>query len=241
MDWTSRSDKPLVIGHRGASHDAPENTLAAFGLALEQGAVGVELDVQLSADGWPVVIHDFKVDRTTDGTGVVSQMKLAELQALSAGEGQTISTLDEVFEAFGPRLLYNIEIKEFRWRDSGLEAAVADQVQAHNLESKVLMSSFSPFAVRRCRRYFPRTIPVALIREDTWQQYLYLLADGEADHPHYSMVDEKYMAWASRRGYQVNVWTVDAPEEAHRLARLGVHSLITNQPALIRESLESLP
>lgn len=238
MDWMSPTDSPWVIGHRGASHDAPENTLAAFGLALDQGAVGVELDVQLSADGWPVVIHDFTVDRTTDGSGVVTKMKLAELQALSAGQGQTISTLDEVFEAFGPRLLYNIEIKEFRWRDSGLEAAVADQVVAHNLAGNVLISSFSPFAVRRCRRYFPRTVPVALIRENTWTQHLYLLADGEADHPHYSMVDEKYMAWAAQRGYQVNVWTVDEPEEARRLARLGVHALITNQPALIRESLE---
>ena len=81
--WQAQT--PLVLGHRGASHDAPQNTLAAFRRAVEVGANGIELDVHLSRDGVPVVIHDAKVDATTDGTGYVSAMSLEELKALDAG------------------------------------------------------------------------------------------------------------------------------------------------------------
>ncbi|MCA9958623.1 MAG: glycerophosphodiester phosphodiesterase, partial [Anaerolineales bacterium] len=79
------TNTPLIIGHRGASATAPENTLAAFAQAVALGADGVELDVQLSADGWPVVCHDFRVDRVTNGTGLVTQMTVAQLHALDAG------------------------------------------------------------------------------------------------------------------------------------------------------------
>lgn len=236
MSWFG-SDRPLVIAHRGANAYMPENTLAAFELATEQGADGIELDVQLSRDGRLVIIHDFEVSRTTNGQGKVADLTVAELQSLDAGEGQKIPTLDELFEAMGPRLLYNIEIKYFGWRDQGVETAVADRIAAYHLENHVLVSSFNPLAVRRARRQLPRTIPVALIRAGGLLKYGYWLADGEVDHPHYSLVDEAYMAWAKRRGYHSNVWTVDDPAEAQRLARLGVNGLITNKPDLIRESL----
>lgn len=233
MDWFT-AEKPLIIGHRGASADAPENTLTAFALALEQGADGVELDVQLSADGWPVVCHDFRVDRMTNGTGLVSQLTVAQLRELDAGEGEGIPTLDEVFELLGPGALYNVELKNWDWRDKGLETAVADRIQSHNLERQVLVSSFNPFALRRARRHLTRSTPLAMIRERGWLQYSYLLASGEADHPHSSFVNESYMAWARRHGYRVHVWTVDDPAEAQRLVQLGVHGLITNKPKLMR-------
>ena len=236
MSWL-RSQNTLIIAHRGASAYAPENTVAAFGLAAEQGADGIELDVQLSGDGRLVVIHDFDVARTTNGQGKVAALSLANLQSFDAGQGQHIPTLDEVFEAFGPRLLYNIEIKYFGWRDKGVETAVADRIAAYHLEEKVLVSSFNPLAVRRARRQLPSAVPVALIRGSGLLKYGYLFGDGEADHPHFGLVDEGYMAWAKKRGYQTNVWTVDDPAEGQRLARLGVHGLITNKPDLIRESL----
>jgi glycerophosphoryl diester phosphodiesterase len=230
-------NRPLIVAHRGASAYAPENTLAAFERAAELGADGIELDVQLSKDGRLVIIHDFDTARTTNGQGKVSDLTLAELQSFDAGEGQKIPTLDELFEMLGPRLLYNIEIKYFGWRDRGVETAVADRIAAYQLENHVLVSSFNPLAVRRARRQLPQSVPVALLRGTGLLKYGYWLADGEADHPHYSLVDEAYMVWAKKRGYRTNVWTVDDPAEAQRLARLGVNGIITNKPDLLRESL----
>jgi glycerophosphoryl diester phosphodiesterase len=235
-NWLTSSG-PLVIGHRGASADAPENTLAAFGLALAQGADGIEFDVQLSADGVPVVMHDALVDRMTSGHGRVADMSLAALQSLEMPQGERVPTLDEVLETFGQQLLYNIEVKDFGWRERGTETAVADRILAHHLEENVLVSSFNPLALRRLRRCLPLRVPIALIRDAGWLKYGYLLADGQADHPNHTLVDATYMAWARKRKYQVNVWTVDDPAEARRLAALGVHGLITNKPALIRASL----
>src|SRR5512136_697214 len=115
-EWLTRRGRLLNIAHRGASAAAPQNTLAAFRKAVELGADGVELDVQLSADGAVVVIHDFTVDKTTDGTGRVAAKTLAELKALDAGSrfspqfaGERIPTLAEVFEAIDGKLLVNVE------------------------------------------------------------------------------------------------------------------------------------
>jgi len=89
---------PAIIAHRGASASAPENTLSSFYLAVDQEAAAIELDVRLSSDGWPVVIHDATVDRTTNGQGAVSKLTVKELQSLDAGDGGPVPTLDQVFE-----------------------------------------------------------------------------------------------------------------------------------------------
>ena len=234
MDWLSAT-RPMVIGHRGASAYAPENTLAAFALAVEQGADGIEFDVQLSADGWPVIIHDRLVNRTTNGVGKVIDLTVADLQRLDAGEDQPVPTLDDLFEMLGEQTLYNIEIKDSGWWDRGLETAVADRIQAHHLESHVLVSSFNPFSVRRARHNLTRSTPVALIRDVNWQRYSYWLGDGEADHPHHQLVNQAYMDWAHKRGYRTHVWTVDEPVVARRLVDLGVHAIISNKPDVIRQ------
>lgn len=238
-DWLV-AHRPLVIAHRGASAEAPENSLSAFALALEQGADGIELDVQLSADGWPIVMHDARVDRTTNGQGYVANLTLAQLRTLDGGDGRSVPTLDEVFEAFGPALLYNVELKDRGWRDHGLLASVADRIEGHHLEDRVLVSSFNPMTIRRARRHLAKRIPVAVIRMPGLQQYAYWLASGEADHPHHTLVDERYMAWATNRGYRVHVWTVDDPARAQRLASLGVNAIITNNPVLILAALEDM-
>lgn len=236
MDWLS-PDTPLIIAHRGASAGAPENTLAAFGLAAEEGAHGVELDVRLSADGNVVVIHDATVDRTTGGAGAVARLTTEQLRALDAGMGQTIPTLDDVFQTFGPALLYNVELKGAGFRDRGLEAAVADRIAAYHLENQVVVSSFNPFALRRARRSLTRTTMVGRLwrRGPRWLAHAF--APIEADHPHYALVDQAHIEWARERGYRVHVWTVDDPADARRLASLGVHAIITNQPKKIREAL----
>ena len=238
LDWSS-APRPLIIGHRGASAEAPENTLAAFALAQEQGADGIELDVQLSADGWPVVIHDNTLARTTNGQGKVQQFTLAQLQALDAGEGQSIPTLDEFFETFGPGFLYNVELKTAALRNTGLAAAVADRIQAHHVENQTVVSSFNPLAVRRARRHLTQSTWVAHLSYTTILKYKYLLSASQAVHPHYRLVDADYMAWAQKMGWRVHVWTVDEPVEAQRLVDLGVHAISTRQPQLIRDALFS--
>ncbi len=236
MDWLSFS-RPLIIGHRGASADAPENTLAAFALAQAQGADGVELDAQLSADGRVVIIHDTTVDRTTNGSGKVSELTVAELQTLDAGMGQTIPTLDELFEMMGPDILYNVELKPFAVDADGLATAVAGRIQAHNLASQVLVSSFNPLMVRRARQHLtPQTLAAHLWYKKQFK-YKYLLAKAEAHHPKHTLVDEAYMAWARKHGWRVHTWAVDDPAEARRLVDLGVNGLITNKPQFLRESL----
>ncbi len=233
------ADRPLIIGHRGASADAPENTLAAFALALEQNADGIELDVQLCADGVPVIMHDDTVDRTCNGAGRVADLTLAELKMLTIANEHPIPTLDDLFAAFGRRTLYNVELKALGLSDGGLSEAVARCITAHGVANRVLISSFSPFTVLAARRHVPPVVPVALLRERALTRLAHGFVKAEADHPEHVLVDEALMAWARRRDLRVNVWTVDDASEAQRLVRLGVHGIITNQPGFLRAALNS--
>ena len=257
--------RTLNIAHRGASIAAPPNTLAAFEKAIALGADGIEFDVHLSADGVPVVIHDFAVDTTTNGSGRVADLTLAQLKQLDAGvrfnpafAGERVPTLGEVLEAVGSRLLLNIELKTTSLRDNGLEQAVIAQVKRHGLDDHVLFSSFNPFSLRRAKRIAPH-IPVGLLTplflpphrggrgrglppyrggRGGWA-WLAFLFPHEARHPEHKMVDARYMAWARRQGYRVNTWTVDDPAEMRRLIGLGVDGIITNVPDLLGSILAS--
>ena len=226
-EWYS-GQRPFILGHRGASAAAPENTMAAFHRAQELGADGIEFDVQLSADGVPVIFHDRTVDRVTGGSGVVSQMTLAELQSLEAGDGQTIPTLDDLFTQFGAAFLYNVELKSYSGGDGDLAAAVADRILGHQLANQSLVSSFNPWILRRIRRHLPKQVPIAHLHYFSRGRYKYWLQPCEAIHPHFRLVDEAYMAWARRHQWLVNVWTVDDPQEVERLTRLGVTAIIRN-------------
>ena len=241
-------NRVLNFAHRGASAAAPGNTLAAFRLAAEMGADGVELDVQLSQDGEAVVIHDFSVDGTTDGQGAVRKMTLPQLKELDAGSwfgpafaGERIPTLQEVFDVIGHRLLINVEIKRLPGRSSGLEAEVVRLIEDNNLVHRVIASSFNPLSLRKVKRLNPN-IPTGLLYAP--DQPLFLrrawlgpIVPHEFRHPHHSMVDERFMAWAGNQGYRVNTWTVDEPDEMRRLVRLGVHGIITDCPNLLAEIL----
>ena len=247
-DWETGSRRPLNIAHRGASAIAPANTLAAFEKAVELGADGIELDAHLSADGVPVVIHDFTVDATTNGSGRVAEMTLAQLRQLDAGfrcdpayAGEHIPTLEEVLQAFGDRLLLNIELKSTGLRDDGLERAVIALVEQYTLQGRVLLSSFNPFSLRRAKKIAPGisvgllyapNLPLPLSRA-----WLAPLFPHEARHPEHTMVDAHYMEWARRCRYQVNAWTVDDPGEMRRLVALGVNGIITNVPDVLRRIL----
>lgn len=241
--------KRLNLAHRGASHVAPENTLSAFKMAMELGADGIELDVMLSKDGEVIVIHDYEVDRTTDGHGFVKDMTLSELKGLDAGSwfdpkfaGERIPTLQEVIDLVGEEMVMNIELKtKAITKTDGLEAKVAEIIAENDLYDSVIVSSFNPFALWRIKRADGRIRTGLLYAEDLpiylARAWLRPLARPDALHPKYTMVDESYMRWAKARGYYVNVWTVDDENEMKRLLDLGVDGIITNRPELLKTLL----
>ena len=243
--------RPLVIAHRGSSAYAPENTLAAFTLAAEQGADAIELDVDLTRDGHVVVMHDATVDRTTDGQGRVADLALDEIRRVDAGawkdavfKGERVPLLEEVFEAVGRRVLINVEIKGMLLHGHGLEEKVAALLEKHGLIDRAIISSFNPFALRRAKHIDPRLacgliyapdLPIFL--RDAWLAPL--IPGLNARHPHHSQVNRGMVDQFHARGLAVNVWTVNQAAIARAMAQAGVDGLMGDDPVLIRETLES--
>jgi glycerophosphoryl diester phosphodiesterase len=242
------AEHTLIFGHRGASHYAPMNTIPAFEMAAELGADGVELDVHRSVDGHAVVVHDFTVDATTDGTGEVAQMTLADLRNLDAGSwkashyaGVRIPTLDEVFEAIGQRLFINVEIKSTALRSDGIEQLVADGIRRHNLVDRVVVSSFNPLALRRFHRVLPEAL-IGYLVSDELPFFVGWFAIGmtyHAYHPNERMLTPALIEKYKARGHWINTWTVNDPARARALAALKLDALITDQPDVIREALDA--
>lgn len=236
------SGKTLVLGHRGAKAYAPMNTIPAFELASEQGAHGVELDVQLSSDGELVIVHDFTVDGTTDGSGNVADMSLAELKTLDAGAwfdpkfiGTKIPTLDEVFDAVG-HFIINVELKTIDQQTKGLEQKVADCIANHNMIERVIVSSFNPYALKHFRAIAPDIAIGFLQAPDFTTDAMRAVMNDvpyEADHWHYTMLGDDL----TQR--PVNVWTLNDPDIAREQAKKGVKGIITDTPDVILKALAS--
>lgn len=238
--------KPLVLAHRGASAYAPENTIAAFNLAFEMGADGIELDVTLTKDGIPIVIHDDTVDRTTSGKGAVKELTLEQIKQLDAsyqfekyrGEPLRVPTLKEVLQAIGKRGIVNIELKSTTLKTDGIEAATLAVIKETGTAANIILSSFNPFALQRMHALEPR-LPRGLLYAPNLPLYLRRawlrpLARVTAMHPHCSMVDARFVAWAKGKGLEINTWTTDDPAEMKRLVDLGVDAIMTNQPDVLR-------
>jgi glycerophosphoryl diester phosphodiesterase len=234
--WLS-TPRTLIIGHRGASTTMPENSLGAFNLAIEQGADGVETDVRLSKDGRPVLFHDATLQRLNGNPSKICDLTVDELKQEDIGQGQTVALLDELFELLGNEILYNIELKDFGLRDQGLVDLVFEAVTAYGLESQVLISSFNPILVRRARGCFPLAVPIALIRGPGVYRHTGWTVDTGVENPHYSLVDRPYMTDVAASGRHIFTWTVDDVAEAERLVELGVHGIISNEPAYLLEHL----
>ncbi len=242
--WLNQAGRPLIIGHRGASAHAPENTLAAFMLAQAQGADGVELDVMRCATGEVVVIHDDTVNRTTDGEGRVRALSLAALRRLDAGNGERIPTLDEVITATAgaPRpFLLNIEVKNYATPFDGLERLVVEVVRRHGCEDRVLFSSFNPLAVRRLAQLAP-DIPRGILYHHGMpvhlrEVWMAPLVPHEFRHPDIGLITPAFVAKLKAQGKRVNTWTVNERADIVRAATSGVHGIIGDSPLAIREAL----
>ncbi|HRJ43562.1 MAG: hypothetical protein KJZ86_06475 [Caldilineaceae bacterium] len=241
-------NRTQVFAHRGAKVVAPENTLPAFQKAIEMGAAGIELDTQATADGHLVVLHDFRLERTTTGNGLLREHTLAQLKDVDAGirfdekfAGTPIPTLEEVFDLVGGRCRVNVEIKNMDW-DGGPEVdLLVALLQRRRLHDQVIVSSFNPIALMKVRWADPsialgllysKELPIFLRRA-----WLGPLIAPEAVHPHYSQVTEEYVRWAHSQGHFVNVWTVNDVELGRRLAGLGVDMLFSDVPDVMMAAL----
>jgi glycerophosphoryl diester phosphodiesterase len=241
MNLFRSSTQTLVIGHRGASAHAPENTLAAFRLAADQGADAVELDAKLSSDGQVIVIHDPTVERTTNGAGRIGDLTRAQLQALDAGSffapqfaGEPVPTLAEVFEAVGLRLLINVELTNYANPLDNLVVRVCDLVKNFHLEERIIFSSFHPLNLIRARQILPE-VPCAILAmpgQPGWWARSFLMEgiSPEAVNPYFEDASAKYLLKQTRKNRKTFVWTVNDPEEMNRLVQAGANGLITDDP-----------
>lgn len=234
---------PAVFAHRGASAHAPENTLAAFQLAITQNSDGIELDVTLTADGQVVVIHDTSIERTTTGKGKVKSMDLSTLRQFDAGSwfgpgfvGERIPTLNEVLDLVGDKVITNIEIKPNSSQFDQTTKKVASIVAQHSLKNKVIFSSFNPRALAQIHQQLP-SVPIGiLLRPGKLGALSKLIFDGwvsyRSIHPHYSTVTPKMIQRARDKGHRVIAYTVNHPEEIRRLYAMGIDGIFTDDPEL---------
>ncbi len=242
---------PLNIGHRGGAALGLENTMSAFKAGLKAGADGFEFDVMETADRQIIVFHDKALQKRLPIEGVVRQKTLAELRKIDlspyfkkfhskipkALHAEKIPTLIELFRFLRkhPHLIINLEIKNEDLIGRGTEKRIAHLIRVFGFQKRIIVSSFNPFALWRFKRV-ATDIPTGLIYSDhnvpiyIKKLWFLWLARPDALHPHYKIVTPSYMKWARKRGFRVNVWTVDDPKEMKRMIQLGVDMIITNYP-----------
>ena len=230
---------PVIIAHRGASTFAPENTMSAFKKAIEQGAGGIELDVQLSVDGNLVVIHDEKLDRTSNGKGLVRDKTLKELQSLDFGswfskdfQNERIPILDEVMQLFSSwNGMLNIEIKNGPIFYPGIENKVADTIRRYRMADRTIVSSFNHYSLVEIKRIDPGIKTGVLYMEGLYEPWTYAKHVGaEAIHPLFYNIVPEIMKGCKSNGIIVNPFTVDQPDYIKMIAMAGVDGIITNVP-----------
>ncbi|SNX52716.1 glycerophosphodiester phosphodiesterase [Thermoanaerobacterium sp. RBIITD] len=229
----------LVIAHRGDSKNAPENTIASFKRAIEMGADGIEFDVQLSKDGQLVVIHDERVDRTTDGIGYVKDYTLSELKRLNAGikfnkkfSNERIPTLPEVFELVGnKRMVLNIEIKNGIVIYPGIEEKLVNSISDYNFQDRVVISSFNHYSVRDVKELEPK-LKIGLLYEcglvEPW--HIANRIHAYSLHPFYFNIIPEVVEGCKKNNVKLFPWTVDSPADMERMLKMGIDAIITNDP-----------
>ncbi|HEX2026164.1 MAG TPA: glycerophosphodiester phosphodiesterase family protein [Actinomycetota bacterium] len=245
----------MIVAHRGASALEPENTLVAFDSALRAGADVVELDVRLTSDGIPVVLHDPDVAVTTDGTGFVHTMSLDEVKRLDASRGrgprQEVPTLEEALDLIAAHgRAANLEIKNlpgepaFDSPDEGALLEALRVVEASGFDGPVLVSSFNWLTIERCRIEAPH-IPTGFLSIgaiDAWASLVYARSHGHAfvlpQTPAVLSAGRAFVEDAHGAGIRVGTWVADDEETLATLFSWGVDAVASNDPARARSVRE---
>lgn len=227
------------IAHRGASAYEPENTLRAFTRAIEMGATMIELDVHLSRDGEPVIIHDADLSRTTTGTGRVSDRTLDEIQRFDAGHGEHMPTLGEVIDLVRGRVQLYIELK-----GQQTPAAVVATLQAKDFIDQAIVGSFYPWLPQKAKGLEPALRTSVLI---AWRDrqadfvdwalavnadFVHLCWEHGSPTPH-QLVSADLIHSIRRQGLEIVLWHEERPEELVELVKLDVYGICTNTPDVL--------
>jgi glycerophosphoryl diester phosphodiesterase len=228
------------VAHRGASAERPENTPAAFELAIAQGADVVECDVRRTADEALLILHDAEVDRTTSGSGALREMSAVAARALDAGDGQAMPTLAEVLDLARGRVRINVDIKEIDIVEPTVQA-----VRDAEMAESVTYISFLPEVWEQLDRITPESPRIHLVDSAA---ALASLAMGDAVSqsvasgvgvPH-ELVSAGMVDHMHRHGFAVFAWTVDDPHEMRRLIECDVNGIVTNRPAALADVLQAV-
>jgi glycerophosphoryl diester phosphodiesterase len=247
----SVTGRVLIVAHRGLSAEEPENTMRSFRRAAEVGCDLIELDVHLSRDGIPVVIHDETLDRTTNGTGLVAERTWAELKALDAGRGERIPSLEDVIAwAVRGSIRLSVEIKQptpAHGRDpyDGIAEQVVALLRSAGSHDRCVVHSFDHPTVRRVRELWPEATTGVSYGGGTFADPLVLgrAASASGIHPWWAWVSRDVTTAAHAAGMHVHAWGATWPprrEEVEALVRAGVDSLDANDPRELRRILDDL-
>ena len=237
--------RPLIIGHRGASGEAPENTMASFRLAVEQGADILETDVHLSADGVPVVIHDHTLDRTTNGHGLVARHTLAQIQALDAGSwyskeyaGERIPTLDDLIRWASGKTLLAIEIKLGPIYYPDIENKIVELLRRRDMVESAVIISFDHRSIRKLKHLCPE-VACGVLFACTPVRASSLAIESRADAllPHWSNLTKEMVEEAHADNLAVAPWCVDDELEMKWVLSMGVDAVATNYPGRLASLL----
>ncbi len=234
---------PICFAHRGASGHSPENTLLAFRYAFELGADAIECDVQLSADGAPVIIHDATVERTTNGSGLVAELSLEHLRQLDAGAGEQIPELREVLALCREQSkLVNLEVKADTLKQAERVAqVVGEALETGGYHDLALVSSFWHPPLTSLKQAHPQIRTATLHSGTRWRLLNMITAaravGADAIHPDLRLTSRLLVERAHEAGLQVNVWTVDRPRDMQKLAAWGADGLFTNYPERLQQAL----
>lgn len=235
---------PANVSHRGASTLFPENTLASFRAAIEAGAGGLELDVRVTRDGHPVVMHDATVDRTTDGFGAVAGMTLEAVRRLDAGRpdcpGERVPTLREVLEEF-PAAAVNIDIKD--WDLPGAEKVVLNVLREAGVADRVLVASADHRVLRRFRRAAGGEFDTGASRREIAVFYAlsrlhlerlirpaYAALQVPVDYGPLRLLTPRFVRAAHSVGARVDAWVINEPARMREVLDLGADVVMTDRP-----------
>ncbi|MGM1048317.1 MAG: glycerophosphodiester phosphodiesterase [Bacillota bacterium] len=238
----SHTKQPLIISHRGASGEAPENTMAAFKLGLEQGCDAFELDVHLSKDGQLVVIHDGTIDRTTDGSGAINELTVDELKAFDAGSwfkkeytGERIPLLEEVFDHTPAHILINIEVKGSY--NQQLEPALIELLKKKNRMDTVVISSFDWKSLRYLKELEPQ-IKVGLLYNLCLDHHDKLPEAAGTNvyslHLNGEKLDSHDIHRIQAANLRVYIWTINNEQQMRFALEAGVDGIITDYPGQLK-------